>query len=1346
MGDDGAASDVAFAAFHSSATRLVSDDAAEDTVSHLAAVGASLATMEDSVIERSLDFILFPVVGVMRRASEPETNDADANPKARARRIKTLEESLRCVSAVLRRLEPGMGEPAFIGDLFCDVVAVLARSGSDPSLDDPVGARSSSSSADLEDLRLAAVTCASDVVRLIRPRTTHARALLADKNLPAVGYATSLLVRVAHLEASAGTKGSKAIRCAALATLRDLVANTDDPDAWSFFLPGVVSGLAKALHAASGSRSDEGAGPAGAADDSASTEAAIEALTAIVTCVLDDTCNVVQQRDTDGGDAGDDVVERLRRMAEDGREGASVLRESSSRVDEDEDEDDVASDGPPPAGADTSQAAAHLKVRRTARWLKETAPRVEQALAAALTPAVSHRKPSVRRTAALAAAAVIKHCHRTLRGAKRTLLECALVARGDPWDAVSGPATEVLDGLRSDGYVDDEVLDSIVAEALGDLPKLVRRGAAGGDGGRACAQRAIAAMATAGSARVARMFLTKYAVRSVTCAGLAQCFAVSADLASVGRSNELRALGQLSGVTNGAGGAGTDADADTTTSESKEVTIRENGTAYVPVLPRQPPRMLHLSNPELYDAVAKVARAVGSHCAADDGSGALAAIVDAHLDALRDSLEDARSPGSLWQRSACAHVAALNETLRGAGEYLPGPATHVRTESNSSEVFAASRSILQEYLGHTVWDLPTSLDDVSPERVVDGSITLATLRDDALLVCLAAEGVGVVAQACGVEFVRAGAFLPTALCPLLQKLGDPAAVVSDTASDVLAVIAAVGGFVQGSTKGSTQDGGSTVSEGPVASLVSANADYVVDMLSRHLRHLDDHPGAARFFAAVLGKRTGAARRTLHLLHEPVRRALDSMGIGARRKNWRHAGTFLGCLREVSDAACAEAASLLESANEAVEDVRPLHDLIEEMERVRSEQFGDDEDDESDDTEGGAAKAAMAEASMRAVIESSDHSDAAKAVDVPAVIVEWNRRVRHESSLSRLVAGVLTSASPLLESSDPRVRLAAAEVCASSLSAVAACDACSAPESAVYDTVKKLHPHDVPQTHGDNERPVRVLPRVHQLWPHLVHGLGHRLGPQVLPEPFKASLTLLERCAEVSGGEFIARRMASDAWPQLARVLELGVKHAESASIVKRMETLYLGAEDSFFDTSAHSNDLNDVDEDGLAGGTRGRETVASAPRTTETVRVAILKTLAAIGACEKSKGALRDVASNAADAVVPFTHAHGRRRARGSSPHTPEVMGAARDAVMGLAAVAPDAVWTALATSASSVDDFYVKAPRWRRDPGLGGATPPALPEFREIMPVARAGCGVSREEAAASLELLVECGMAVSN
>ena len=59
----------------------------------------------------------------------------------------------------------------------------------------------------------------------------------------------------------------------------------------------------------------------------------------------------------------------------------------------------------------------------------------------------------------------------------------------------------------------------------------------------------------------------------------------------------------------------------------------------VPVLPRHPPRMLHLSDPDRYSAIAAVARAMGRHCAAAH-NGALAALVDAHLDALRDSLED----------------------------------------------------------------------------------------------------------------------------------------------------------------------------------------------------------------------------------------------------------------------------------------------------------------------------------------------------------------------------------------------------------------------------------------------------------------------------------------------------------------------------------------------------------------------------------------------------------------------------------------------------------------------------------------------------------------------------------
>jgi hypothetical protein len=44
-----------------------------------------------------------------------------------------------------------------------------------------------------------------------------------------------------------------------------------------------------------------------------------------------------------------------------------------------------------------------------------------------------------------------------------------------------------------------------------------------------------------------------------------------------------------------------------------------------------------------------------------------------------------------------------------------------------------------------------------------------------------------------------------------------------------------------------------------------------------------------------------------------------------------------------------------------------------------------------------------------------------------VIVEWNRRIRQQGAMSRLAADVLSSAAPLLEYSDVRIRLLAAEV-------------------------------------------------------------------------------------------------------------------------------------------------------------------------------------------------------------------------------------------------------------------------------------------------------------------------------
>ena len=126
------------------------------------------------------------------------------------------------------------------------------------------------------------------------------------------------------------------------------------------------------------------------------------------------------------------------------------------------------------------------------------------------------------------------------------------------------------------------------------------------------------------------------------------------------------------------------------------------------------------------------------------------------------------------------------------------------------------------------------------------------------------EGVGVAAAATGAAYIRRSAFLPSVLCPLLEKLGAPARAVSETAATVLHAIAVEGGFAAAAASDAEEarsgvggggdiggDGGNCGGGGggsPVARLVADNADYVVDMLSRHLRHLDDHPRAAQFLA------------------------------------------------------------------------------------------------------------------------------------------------------------------------------------------------------------------------------------------------------------------------------------------------------------------------------------------------------------------------------------------------------------------------------------------------------------------------------------------------------------------
>jgi hypothetical protein len=432
------------------------------------------------------------------------------------------------------------------------------------------------------------------------------------------------------------------------------------------------------------------AATAGAAQNSASAEAAVNALAGIVTLVLGDDANrhliAPKQRrrrrgaGASGGggggglnagpeenaedDAGDDFLSpevlaaRLHRLVSTSRRGEVEGEDADhdDEEDEEDDDDDVdvhSSSAPPPPPGSEAAAAAHLKVRRTKRWLRDTAPRVEGALGAALASLATHPKPSVRAAAGAAAVSVMRTCRGTLKGAARALLEVALVLCGDPWLQVSEPTRRALDALEADGLVPQELIHDVIRDALAELPRAVRRGRGGGgfpggggggggsEQGRACAQKLLAAMRVFGAQHVSRMLLTKYSVRKLACTALVQCFAVSADLGSGGDAADGNdGLWQLQGqqqrlVLEPGQSRGEQTHTQTHTRTRTQTRTRRQRREKQNVFPRLPPRMLHLMDPDLYAAVAAVARALGSHRAS------LAALVDQQLSSLRDVLQDA---------------------------------------------------------------------------------------------------------------------------------------------------------------------------------------------------------------------------------------------------------------------------------------------------------------------------------------------------------------------------------------------------------------------------------------------------------------------------------------------------------------------------------------------------------------------------------------------------------------------------------------------------------------------------------------------------------------------------------
>ena len=709
-------------------------------------------------------------------------------------------------------------------------------------------------------------------------------------------------------------------------------------------------------------------------------------------------------------------------------------------------------------------------------------------------------------------------------------------------------------------------------------------------------------------------------------------------------------------------------------------------------LPRRPPGLAYLSDPEVYAEVALVARRLGAY------PGALHALVADRVAALRDAASDAhltpdetfesadrsghRSGGRAhhhWVRGACACAAAINETLRGAADAaeeaearleavrleaardadsLASTSTAARSARDAAS--RAARLVLDEYLAAPLWTIASAADarpgedefEHKRERERGKPSTppaFVDRRGGAALASLLVEGAGVCAACAGPARPGAGfAVVPATLCPLLEKLGDADAGVRDCARAALEALA------EADAKRTTGDdhppsfrettGKNTAPVDPVGRLLEANFDYVADALARRLRRLDRHPTAPAFFEACLST-MGAESAGASLVHlrESVATARRATEVRARgRVSARIRAPLLRVFRLVAEAAEGDAGRCeLREVCVAVDETKPIRDALAEAEEISSRGRDDDsrrrrrgvsDDSPEEEEEGEERPLASLAPSTRARAE-------AAAEAAPRLISGYARRLARRAALAAITGDVLDAAAPAMEASDASLRAFAADAVAAALLASAAIDRCAAADEPVRETLASTFPDAVPEAMKSEDhpgkKPARTLPRVHAAWPHVVVSLGGVVnggGGGTMPPALPVSAVRPEAyAASLRAARSCAKASGGDfVAARFARDAWPAIERVVRAG-VPHARGGATGAK-----TLEERMQEAAVVSVGSGEGVVNDEGDDRAEKASAKVRVAAFEFLAAVAADEGAKGALRDVAASAAETALKW--------------------------------------------------------------------------------------------------------------
>ncbi|KAK7308317.1 hypothetical protein VNO77_41919 [Canavalia gladiata] len=907
----------------------------------------------------------------------------------------------------------------------------------------------------------------------------------------AIGHWLSLLLKIADTEAARGQQGSARLRIEGFKTLRVLVAKVGSADALAFFLPGIVSQLAKVLHGAKTMMS-------GAAGNVESIDQAIRALTEFLMIVLQDDANAPaldietsSYFDSNACNSTLSLLEELRHLP------VKNCVKTEAAEDRSVESEKFSSQSQLQEMGSTDPNRNHLHVNRTKGWMQKTSAHVNKLLSATFPHICIHPSQKVRKGLIDALKGFLSKCFYTLGESRRMFLECLCTLVFDVSNNVSSTAQDFLEYLFSQNWkpIIKHDATEIFIRHLEKLPKVVL----GHEESLAVlhAQQLLTIIFYSGP-----HLLVDHLQSPVGAARFMDVFAAclshnsvfSGSLVKVTSTSQSSTLGYLPSIAELKSVANFFSYRPSCLFEAPKCKLIEEKSIEEPMktveknyeLARMPPWFSNVGSLKLYQPLARILRLVGLSLVADHRSeGLLSHVIETLLGYFRKLVSELRLKEynkESWQswydrngsgqlvRQASTAACMLNEMIFGLSDQATNDfarifhksAIQVQFYKHDCEVHEffwkmpkdkGVRSylvdciggILHEYLSAEVWNVPID------RRLADLQLNAALEEDIRIFnLCL------------GRDFVSSG-FLHSSLYLLLENLTSSNYQVRNAADSVLHILSTTSGYLT------------------VGQLVLENADYVIDSICRQLRHLDLNQHVPNVLASTLSY-IGVAHKILPLLEEPMRAVAMELEILGRHQHPDLTVPFLKAVAEIVKASKREAYQLNPHAESIAIDVRSI---ISNSEETTQDQW-------------------------------------------EVILFKLKDSTRYRQTVGSIAGSCITAAVPLLASFAQDICLASLDIIESGMLALAKVEAAYKYERETKEAIEEaLESQFLYQlkdtlntTEGADEN--RLLPAMNKIWPFLVTCIQNRN-----PVAVQRCLNVISIVVPICGGDFFTRRFHTD---------------------------------------------------------------------------------------------------------------------------------------------------------------------------------------------------------------------------